>query len=352
MKKILKIVGIIIAVLVGLTGICLLTLTLTDYNPEAVIDLEVSSNTEEIIDLKDPFIIYTWNIGYGGLGATEDFFLDGGTKIRADEKAEVESFLDNIVEALSGFDTDFAMIQEIDIKSQRAYHINELELILDVFDTYDYSFAKNYDVLYVPIPFPPVGDVEAGLATFSQYNISDAKRHSFDSNYDWPLNTIMLDRCFMVSEIELPDQEGNLILINAHFSAYDDGTLREAQLKAIKDYVISMYDKGHYVVLGGDWNQTFESVDNGQYPIYQNGELFLPSVVPNDWVEEGWTLGINDNAPTYRLLNAPYIEGETQVGIIDGFLVSPNITVEMVEVIDLGFENSDHNPVKMVFRFK
>ena len=351
MKKIFKIIGIVIVVLLVLTGICLLTLTLTDYNPEAVIDLEVSSNTEEIIDLKDTFTIYTWNIGYGGLGATEDFFLDGGSKVRADEKSEVESFLDNILETLSEFDTDFAMIQEIDVKSQRAYHINELDLISDVFDVYDYSFAKNYDVLYVPIPLPPVGDVEAGLATFSQYNISDAKRYSFDSNYDWPLNTIMLDRCFMVSEIEVPNQEGNLILINAHFSAYDDGTLREEQLKAIKDYVISMYDDGHYVVLGGDWNQTFESVDK-EYPLYQNGELFLPSVIPNDWVEEGWSLGISDNAPTYRLLNAPYVEGETQVGIIDGFLVSPNITVEMVEVIDLGFENSDHNPVKMIFNLK
>ncbi|MBI9013737.1 MAG: endonuclease/exonuclease/phosphatase family protein [Clostridiales bacterium] len=351
MKKILKIVGIIIAVLVVLTGICLLTLTLTDYNPEAIIDLEVNSNTKEILDSKDTFTIHTWNIGYGGLGVTEDFFLDGGSKIRADEKSVVESFLDNIIETLIEFDTDFAMIQEIDVKSQRAYHINELDLISDVFDTYDYSFAKNYDVLFVPIPFPPVGDVEAGLATFSQYNISDAKRYSFDSNYNWPLNTIMLDRCFVVSEIEIPEQEGNLLLINAHFSAYDDGTLREEQLKVIKDYIIGMYDKGYYVVLGGDWNQTFESVDK-QYPLYKNGELFLPSVIPNDWVEEGWTLGISDNAPTYRLLNAPYVEGETQVGVIDGFLVSPNIIVEMVEVIDLGFENSDHNPVKMIFRFK
>jgi len=348
MKKILKLVGIIIVVLVGLIGICLLTLTLTDYNPEAVIDLEVISNTEEVINLEDTFTIYTWNIGYGGLGDTEDFFLDGGSKVRADEKSDVESFLGNIVETLDGFDTDFAMIQEIDVKSQRAYHINELELISDVFDTYDYSFAKNYDVLFVPIPLPPVGDVEAGLATYSQYTIKDAKRHSFDSNYDWPLNTIMLDRCFVVSEIEVPNQEGNLILINAHFSAYDDGTLREEQLKAIKDYVMTLYNAGHYVVLGGDWNQTFESVDN-EYPLYQKGELFLPSVIPNDWVEEGWSLGISDNAPTYRLLNAPYEEGVTQVGVIDGFLVSPNVSIEMVEVLDLGFKDSDHNPVKMIF---
>ena len=31
----------------------------------------------------------------------------------------------------------------------------------------------------------------------------------------------------------------------------------------------------------------------------------------------------------------------------DGFIVSPNITVSAVETFDLGFENSDHNPVLM-----
>ena len=31
--------------------------------------------------------------------------------------------------------------------------------------------------------------------------------------------------------------------------------------------------------------------------------------------------------------------------VIDGFLISPNVTVESVQTVDEGFENSDHNPV-------
>jgi hypothetical protein len=31
--------------------------------------------------------------------------------------------------------------------------------------------------------------------------------------------------------------------------------------------------------------------------------------------------------------------------VIDGFIVSPNVTVSAVETLDLGFQNADHNPV-------
>ena len=35
----------------------------------------------------------------------------------------------------------------------------------------------------------------------------------------------------------------------------------------------------------------------------------------------------------------------TQYYVIDGFIVSPNVTVDTVETLDFGFRNSDHNPV-------
>lgn len=37
---------------------------------------------------------------------------------------------------------------------------------------------------------------------------------------------------------------------------------------------------------------------------------------------------------------------------VDGFLVSANVTVEQSNVIDTGFESSDHNPVQMTFRLE
>ena len=35
----------------------------------------------------------------------------------------------------------------------------------------------------------------------------------------------------------------------------------------------------------------------------------------------------------------------TQYYVIDGFIISPNVRLEFVKTLDLGFENSDHNPV-------
>lgn len=39
----------------------------------------------------------------------------------------------------------------------------------------------------------------------------------------------------------------------------------------------------------------------------------------------------------------------TQYYVIDGFIISPNVELLDVETLDLGFENSDHNPVIISF---
>ena len=59
--------------------------------------------------------------------------------------------------------------------------------------------------------------------------------------------------------------------------------------------------------------------------------------------------------PTCRLLNQPYDPADTvntQYYAIDGFLVSPNVEVSAVKTLDLGFENSDHNPVLLTVSLK
>jgi hypothetical protein len=38
--------------------------------------------------------------------------------------------------------------------------------------------------------------------------------------------------------------------------------------------------------------------------------------------------------------------------VIDGFIVSPNVTVDTVETLDFGFQNSDHNPVYITVSLK
>ena len=60
----------------------------------------------------------------------------------------------------------------------------------------------------------------------------------------------------------------------------------------------------------------------------------------------------NDNEPSDSTTPAPSADGDntagssgTQFYVIDGFIVSPNVSVQSVAVQNLQFHASDHNPV-------
>ena len=59
----------------------------------------------------------------------------------------------------------------------------------------------------------------------------------------------------------------------------------------------------------------------------------------------GWQVVIDPAIPTTRTNEQPYKSGMNYTTIIDGFIVSPNITVEEVRGLDLGFAITDHQPV-------
>ena len=70
---------------------------------------------------------------------------------------------------------------------------------------------------------------------------------------------------------------------------------------------------------------------------------------------EGWQYAYDTSVPTCRLLNQPYDPADTkntQYYVIDGFILSPNVELVSVNSLDMGFENSDHNPVSICVRLK
>ncbi|MDM8534483.1 endonuclease/exonuclease/phosphatase family protein [Clostridiaceae bacterium HSG29] len=349
MKKIFKTLFIIILLVLLAVALLFTVLTITDYQPDSIVNINTNSNQNEVVSCNEDLSILTWNIGYGSLSKNEDFFMDDGEKSRPDSKSIVENNMNGIVNTLNKMDLDFSVIQEIDIKSRRSYNINQLDILENHYENYSFNFAKNYDVLFVPVPWPPLGKIESGISTFTKYSIEDSKRYQFEGNYSWPKKIAMLDRCFSVSTIPIESKKEKLLIINAHFSAYDDGTLRKKQLEMIKSFITNEYKKGNYIVLGGDFNQTFDFIDISDFPLYKEGKFYMPHAIPKDFLDKDWKWGVSENAPTYRLLNTAYEKGITQVGVIDGFLVSPNITIKEVEVLDCEFNYSDHNPVKMIF---
>ena len=192
-----------------------------------------------------------------------------------------------------------------------------------------------------------MGKVKSGLMTLSKYCPDRVVRHSFPGNYSWPMSLFMLDRCFLVNRYTLSNQK-ELLVINTHNSAYDDGSLRARQMDYLRSFLLSEYEKGNYVIVGGDWNQT---------PYGQEAEL--PShrfdtdnliYMEKDYPAPGWTWAFDPLVPTNRRVSIPYDRSNSLTTIIDCYLLSPNIVLEHVKTIDLDFRNSDHQPVELQAR--
>ena len=74
----------------------------------------------------------------------------------------------------------------------------------------------------------------------------------------------------------------------------------------------------------------------------------------NDYLPKGFKFVTDLERPSSRLLNEVYSGSydNTQLYIIDGYIVSPNIDVRSVETIENNFSYSDHQPVKLKIKLK
>jgi len=236
--KILKRIGLVILILVFLFVLFLVYATISDYKPpEKVLIFE--SENPDTLDTGNSYSFLLWNIGYSGLGKDMDFFYDGGSQVRTSEETTNHN-LQSIKQYLSGNDScQFILLQEVDQKSKRTYGINEVEEISNLLSSHNPCFALNYKVKYVPVPpTSPMGKVNSGLLTLSQPVPSSSTRFNFPGDYSWPTNLFMLDRCFLVNRYPLSDGK-EFLVINSHNSAFDDGSLKAAEMDYLKTLAMS-----------------------------------------------------------------------------------------------------------------
>ena len=344
MKKVLKALLIFVLVLLVAFGGLLGFLTVTEYRPADVESLPVQAHSgSQPVPARD-LTLMSWNIGYAGLGRHQDFFMDGGTKSRPGDKDAVHSYLNGIAATIEKVGADLVILQEVDTDSSRTYNIDETGRLAQRTSVY----ALNYSCPFVPIPWPPMGKINSGLFTTTNYEISDAERVALPCPFSWPLSTANLKRCLLVTRLPVAGRDQELVLINLHLEAYDDGEGKVAQTKQLMALLEEEFKKGNYVIAGGDFNQIFP----GGLDIWPNThpELWTPGILDGSELPEGFGYAYDLKVPSCRLLNQPYDPSDkvnTQYYTIDGYIVSPNVEVGSVEVLDLGFANSDHNPVLM-----
>ena len=348
MKKILKILLILVLVAVAAVALLFGWLTAAEYKPEPVETAEVSlTGDADTIKPGQQLTILSWNIGYGGLGKDSDFFMDGGKDSKSADRETVGRYLEGIRRTIDEADPDLVMLQEVDTDSSRTYGIDERSVLNRGMDCD--TFAYNYSCPFVPIPVPPIGKVHSGLYTMTgDLTIAQAVRISLPCPFTWPSRVANLKRCLLVSYLPIEGSDKQLVLVNLHLEAYDDGLGKIAQTNQLRDFITSEYEKGNYVIAGGDFNQVFP----GSLERYPNThpENWEPGVLDEGLLPEGWTLAYDLSVPTCRLLNQPYDPADTagtQYYVIDGLILSPNVELSSVETVDAHFENSDHNPVKV-----
>ena len=346
MKKVLKVVLYVVLAIVLVFAGLIVTAVITDYKPAETVEIYKGKANFSVPDSLQ-FDIMLWNIGYCGLDASMDFFYDGGTHVRPDKKNVTEN-LEAVLSFLKDHqDVDFFLIQEVDKDSKRSYHINEYDSIHSALNNYDAFFGKNYDVFFVPTPpTEPYGEVLSGLMTLTKFSPEEVIRHQFPGNYAFPKGLFMLDRCFLVSRIPVSNGK-QLLIINTHNSAYDDGSLRAGQMKYLKKFLEAEYAKGNYVLVGGDWNQCPPGLEPEISGYKFDTQDYVP--ISKDYMPADWKWVYANNVPTNRRVATPYDKSTTPTTVIDFFLVSPNIENISIENIDLDFQHSDHQPVKASF---
>ncbi len=347
MKRIFKLILLIVIIPLVYLLVVIMVGSFTDFKPQ---NEQVISNMEEKFEISsiDTFRILSWNIGYAGLGEEMDFFFDGGENVRDSKENTLRNF--TMIKQFLGWneDVDFYFLQEVDKSSKRSYKIDQVDEISNMLNGHFPFFAANYKVAFVPKPFlRPMGKVFSGLLSLSVHVPQKTVRHSFPGNYSWPMSLFMLDRCFLVNRYSLENGK-ELVMINTHNSAYDDGTLRSKQMEYLKGFLQEEENKGNYVVVGGDWNQSPPNFA----PKYE-GQVFDTvncTYIADDFLPKNWNWIYDKDEPTNRRVTMPYEKGKTPVTLIDFFLVSDNIEVLACKTIPMDFKYSDHQPVYLKFK--
>lgn len=347
MRKALKTIGIVLLALVILAGGLIGYLTITEFRPASVQDAaQTAGQTSATLRAGESIRVLTFNTGYAGLDKSQDFFMDGGSGVSpTGGRAKVEENLAGILAAIQEANAQIVLLQEVDQSSVRTNRIDETAYYQQNTGL-NAAYAVNYQCGFVPFPLPPIGAVKSGVLTLSAYQPAQAQRQSLPVPFKWPIRVANLKRCLLVERIPVADSGRELVLINLHLEAYDDGEGKVAQTRQLLDFIHQEYEKGNYVIAGGDFNQTFEGVQ--RFGGSWEGK-WTPGVFTEDELPQGVRLVYDPSLPTCRSLDQAYTgDRDNHVFyLIDGFLVTDNVQVEDVHTVDLDFAYSDHNPMLM-----
>lgn len=312
------------------------------------------------LKLGQTYTALTWNVGFGAYSHEFSFFMDSGTMLdgtkvqgtgsRAESRTVVEKNTGGAADAIAALEPDMILLQEVDEPSDRSHDVDQRAWFTDAFPDYSAVYASNFHSAYLFYPvLEPHGQVNSGILTLNSFSVSGAVRRSYPVDESFPTKFFDLDRCFSVERLPVAGDK-ELVLINSHMSAYDEGgVIRAAQMEMLCSVLSEEARKGNYVIVGGDFNhalcgteEAFPSEQQVPEWVYPFDESLLPdgfSVVRAENLTE---------VATCRSTDIPYEKGVNYTTVLDGFIVSDNVRAS-AKNIDTDFQYSDHNPVLLTF---
>ena len=359
-KILLKVFAIIMAVIIAVVGSYIAYVCIQYDRIDDNFAITIENNQSGVVNIGDEYSIATYNIGFGAYSHDFSFFMDSGVKLDGKKTQGTgsvaknkQTVIDNTTGAVNTIvneNVDFALFQEVDVKATRSHKYNQYKHIQNNFENYSSSISMNFHsaFLFYPI-FRPHGKTDAGIVTMSKYNISSATRRSLPIDNSFPTKFFDLDRCIQVTRLPISSSEKELVIINAHLSAYDKGgVIRKKQLDFLNAILTEENTKGNYVVVGGDFNHDIANSSDLWESEFKKPEWVYS--LSNDNLASGYRFVSTTNAPTCRATDVKYEKGKTYTVVIDGFICSSNIETVLIENIDTDFQYSDHNPSLLRFR--
>lgn len=357
-----KTLGIILAVILAIVLVYVAYVFLSYSRIEDNQKLKVNepkSASEEVqsssMGIDKIYTIGTYNVGFGAYLPDYSFFMDGGKYSKCYSGESGAKAIKGAAGLAMDYNPDFMMFQEVDRDSTRSYHVNQENLITDIFDSYYETFAVNYDSAYLFYPFnEPIGASYSGIALYSKYEITDSLRRSL------PISTgfskfLDLDRCYSVNRVKVENGK-ELVLFNVHLSAYGNSDeIREGQLNMLFGDMQKEIDKGNYIICGGDFNHDLKADEKDSENCESWAYPFPRSKMPKGvrFAMDELSQETLDSMPeSNRNNDTEYIPGKTYVCTLDGFIISDNVELKNYQIIDTGYAYSDHQPVFMNFRLK
>ena len=292
----------------------------------------------------DALNLTVWNLGYGGLGRESDFVADGGTHMFPPSRAAVRANVDAI-DALVGEDeADVFIFQEIAYGGPVNYWVNLKGALDRTLADRSSVFFADFRTRLMPWPLR----MEHGQAIYSRFGVESADVVPLPAE-DTAIFGVKRRYASVVARMPIEGSEHGWTIASVHLAAFDpDAAVRTRQLRELLAWAQREYESGQHVVLAGDWN--FQIAETNFPNTTEERFLFWLFPFPQDALPEGWRIGADASVPSVRTNYQPYVAGENYVTTIDGLIVSPNVEIESLAGVDLGFEHTDHQPVRACVR--